>query len=50
MEVQDQTGRKGGADYKAALENGQESAQAVDPGQTSMEKVHEPKKETELGR
>jgi hypothetical protein len=35
-EVQDQTGRKGGADYKAALEKGQKSAQAVDPGQTSM--------------
>jgi hypothetical protein len=44
MEIQDQTERKGGADYKAALEKGQESAQAVDPGQTSMKKYLSPKK------
>jgi hypothetical protein len=43
-EVQDQTEKKGGADYKAALEKGQESAQAVDPGQTSMTKYLSPKK------
>jgi hypothetical protein len=43
-EVQDQTGRKEGADYKAALEKGQESAQAVDPGQTLMTKYLGPKK------
>jgi hypothetical protein len=44
MEIQDQTERKGGADYKAALEKGQESAQAVDPGQTSMKRYLSPKK------
>jgi hypothetical protein len=44
MEIQDQMKRKGGADYKAALEKGQESAQAVDPGQTSMKKYLSPKK------
>jgi hypothetical protein len=43
-QVQDQTGRKEGADYKAALEKGQEGAQAVDPGQTSMKKYLSPKK------
>jgi hypothetical protein len=43
-EVQDQTTRKGGADYKAALEKGQEGAQAVDLGQISMTKYLSPTK------
>jgi hypothetical protein len=40
----DQTGRKGGIDYKAALEKGKEGAQATDPGQTAMKKYLSPKK------
>jgi hypothetical protein len=43
-EVQDQTKRKGGVDYKAALEKGRESTQTVDAGQTSMKKYLSPKK------
>jgi hypothetical protein len=44
MEAQDQAGRKGAADYKAALEKGKEGAPTTDPGQTLMKQYLSPKK------
>jgi hypothetical protein len=43
-EAPDQTEKKGGVDYKAALEKRKEGAQVPDPGQTTIEKYLSPKK------